>query len=219
MNLTLWRKRNCYVPTWRGWLLLVIFTTSMGWLGLVNLYPFLAPNDPVRGDILVVEGWATDHVLQQSIVVLRKHPYQWVVVTGPPLEKAYYLAAYKTFAEVGANTLKVLGVKESLVVAVPSLKVVKDRTYECARALRQWLDQNAPNIKAIDLVTQGPHARRSRLLFRQALGERVKVGIVAAEDEDYRPDNWWRTSKGFREVIGEAIAYIYARFFFNPARS
>jgi hypothetical protein len=33
---------------------------------------------------------------------------------------------------------------------------------------------------------------------------------------DYDPGHWWRSSDGFREVIGEVIAYFYARSCFLP---
>jgi L,D-peptidoglycan transpeptidase YkuD (ErfK/YbiS/YcfS/YnhG family) len=36
---------------------------------------------------------------------------------------------------------------------------------------------------------------------------------------DYNPKQWWRYSDGVREVIGESIAYIYAKFFFYPSAS
>jgi len=66
-------------------------------------------------------------------------------------------------------------------------------------------------------MTLGPHARRSRLLFQKAFGKEVKVGVISVEDRDYDPAHWWRSSEGVREVLGEAIAYFYAKFFFSPS--
>ena len=68
----------------------------------------------------------------------------------------------------------------------------------------------------LDLATLGPHARRSRLLYEKAFGPQVKIGIVALVNREYDPAHWWRTSEGVREVIGEGIAYMYARFLFWP---
>ena len=41
-------------------------------------------------------------------------------------------------------------------------------------------------------------------------------GIVVMDDAnlDYDAKHWWRSSEGVREVLGEGIAYIYAKFFF-----
>ena len=55
------------------------------------------------------------------------------------------------------------------------------------------------------------------LLYQKALGKNVTVGIIAVSNPDYDPKDWWRYSDGVREVIGESLAYIYARFFFYPS--
>jgi hypothetical protein len=47
----------------------------------------------------------------------------------------------------------------------------------------------------------------------------VTVGIIAVSNADYNPKQWWRYSDGVREVIGESIAYIYAKFLFYPSVS
>src|SRR5437867_3326458 len=60
------------------------------------------------------------------------------------------------------------------------------------------------------------HARRTQLLYQEAFGKKVSVGIIAVSNPDYNPKEWWRYGDGVREVIGESIAYIYAEFFFWP---
>ena len=65
------------------------------------------------------------------------------------------------------------------------------------------------------VATQWPYARRSRLLYQKAFGDSYMVGIIALRNLEYDPAHWWRTSEGGREVIGESIVYLYARFFFN----
>ena len=72
-------------------------------------------------------------------------------------------------------------------------------------------------MSSFDIVTQGPHARRSRLLYEKAFGGDVEVGVIATEDPKYDPAHWWRSSEGVREVMSEAIAYGYARLFFHPS--
>ena len=68
-------------------------------------------------------------------------------------------------------------------------------------------------MKALNVATVGAHARRSKLLFEKAFGPTTRVGVVALEDPEYDPMHWWRTSEGVREVLGESIAYVYARLF------
>jgi hypothetical protein len=43
------------------------------------------------------------------------------------------------------------------------------------------------------------------------------VGVFAAKDLDYDPQRWWMSSNGFRMVMDEAIAYVYALLLFDPA--
>ena len=74
------------------------------------------------------------------------------------------------------------------------------------------------DVGSINVVTESVHARRTRLLFQEAFGGEVKVGIIAARNPDYDPEHWWSSSDGFREVSGETIAYLYARLFFRPPR-
>ena len=72
------------------------------------------------------------------------------------------------------------------------------------------------SAQGINVVTEDVHARRTRLLFQEALGPDVKVGIIAVPSPEYEARHWWRYSEGVREVIGESIAYVYARFLFWP---
>ena len=71
-------------------------------------------------------------------------------------------------------------------------------------------------LTAVNVLTEDVHARRTRLLFEMALGPGVKVGIIAVPNADYEAARWWRYSEGVRSVLGESIAYVYARFFFFP---
>jgi len=70
----------------------------------------------------------------------------------------------------------------------------------------------------VQLITEGLHARRSRLMFQRALGKQVQVGVSAIGGRDYDPEHWWRYSAGVRGVIGETVAYLYAVVLFHPGR-
>ena len=73
--------------------------------------------------------------------------------------------------------------------------------------------------RASDVVTEDVHARRTWLLFQEAFGKGIKVGIIAVPNPDYDADHWWRSSEGFREVIGEAVAYAYAKLLFDSLKT
>jgi hypothetical protein len=101
--------------------------------------------------------------------------------------------------------------------AVPAPPVRRDRTYTSAVALAKRFQIESVPPTEINLVSVGPHCRRSRMLFAKALGDGIRVGILPVAPDDYDPAHWWRSSQGFRTVSGEVIAYVYARLFFNPA--
>jgi hypothetical protein len=211
------QKQQCWVLTSSGWFIVLISLIAIVILIAITIYPFLAMNRPLYGDILVVEGWIPDYLLEKAIVEFKTNNYQRLITTGGPLGKGAYLSEYKTYAELTATTLKKLGVSEEVIVSIPTPLVNTDRTYATAIAVKKWLLASNLSIKSLDIYSVGVHARRSRLLFNKALGDKVTVGVIAVESEAYDPQRWWKSSHGTRVIVGETIAYIYARFFFYPS--
>ena len=216
--LGLLRRRQCVVPTWRGWLVLIASCALLTVVLVRTAYPFLAVEDPKPGGVLVVEGWASDRVMQTAVEEFRRNHYDKLYATGGPVELGGPLSEYKTYAELAAATLLKLGLNTNDVQAVPAASVRRDRTYNSAIFLKKWLREHNVAAAKVNLLTVGPHARRSRLMFEKALGEGAVVGVIAIPSEEYDPGHWWRSSAGVRTVIGEAMAYGYARFIFHPPK-
>lgn len=212
------KRRSCPVPTARGWLVCFLIFILFAVLLARRIHPFLAVNDPVPGGVLVVEGWAPDSAFKDAIAEFHSNHYDKIFVTGIPLEHGAPLSEYHSYAELGAAVLIKLGMPTNVVQAVPTPRVIQDRTYTSAIALKKWWREHATTVSKINLYTSGPHARRSRLLFEKAMGKEVTVGVIAAPVDDYDPDHWWRSSPGVRNVIGEAIAYLYARILFRAPK-
>lgn len=182
------------------------------------LHPFLSMNTPIADGLLVVEGWMPDYAMSVAIAELRQHHYDKIYVSGGPIELGSYLTAYKTYAELGAATLVKLGLDTNLIQAVPAPKVRQDRTYNAALELKHWWLAHGIQPKRIHLISEGPHSRRSRLLYQKAMGEDVFIGVTSVPSNDYDEAHWWHYSSGVRNVIGEGIAYLYARFLFVPPK-
>ncbi len=218
-NKTYWgvvKHRDCLTLTWRGWLLLLLILAALSMFIVRELHPFLAVTDPVTSGLLVVEGWVSDITMEATIAEFKKHRYEKVYVTGGPIEHSAWVNYYKTYAEEGAATLIQFGLNTNEVQAVPSARVRKDRTYAEAVAFSKWMRDKGATFKTVHLITEGAHARRSRLLFQRALGSGVKVGITSVPGGEYDPEHWLQSSAGVRDVLGEALAYLYARFFPGP---
>src|SRR5437764_3673419 len=78
----LWQRRQCLVPTWRGWFSIAVVIGLATVAGIRGAYPFLAVNDPRPGGVLVVEGWAPDYALEAAIAETKQYNYEKVFVTG-----------------------------------------------------------------------------------------------------------------------------------------
>ena len=180
---------------------------------LVQTNAFLSLDRPVESDVLIVEGWLPDYALEEALLIFRKGNYKKIITTGVPLEVGSYLKEYVDLAHLAQATLLALGMKESEVVAVPAPDVHRDRTFHSALAVKKWLLKNDMQIKKMNLVSLGPHARRSTNLFQEVFESEVEIGSIAIESRAYDPDRWYASSEGVRSTINEAIAYVYAVIF------
>lgn len=197
----------------KAFLLLMMVIAS---LSIVHgLYRFLAMNKEIQTTCLVIEGWVPLHGLQWAHTQWQNGTYKTIITLGGPFKEGS-LDPRANYAEYCASRLRALGVDEAAVHAISSVAARKDRTYAAAAALRGWLDAQRERISSLNVLSVGPHARRSRLLFRKALGRHVSVGVIALETLEYDPAHWWRTSEGVRDVLGEGIAYLYAWLLFRP---
>jgi uncharacterized SAM-binding protein YcdF (DUF218 family) len=218
VRLKLWNlliRRERWSLSWLGWLvvllagLVVIMALGRG------LFPFLAISAPVGGEILVVEGWIHSDSVEQAAQAFRATNYQDVVVVCAVTEAQSKWDSGRYKGEYIAGALESAGVPKERIQVIFCAVVQKDRTYACARAVREWLQKREKPVQAIDVVTIGPHGRRSRLLFQKAMGSTVGVGVLAMGERDYDPVHWWRSSEGVREVLFEGVAYLYVRFLFR----
>jgi hypothetical protein len=210
------KRRELLIPTVWGWAVLLLLGAGLIVLVVRETHPFLTVNDPVPSKILVIEGWLPDYALKQTLAEFDRGQYNRILVTGGPISSGTFLCGYTNWAELGAATLVRLGAGTNSVEAVPAAGVVRDRTYASAVALRAWFHRHQISDTSFNIMTMADHSRRSRLLFTEALGREYRVGVISIENTDYSPSQWWKSSEGVRTVVGEMLAYGYARFLFWP---
>ena len=209
------RKQRWGLTIW-GWLLLLIIIFSPTFLFFRNLNPILSPVERENTKVLALEGFISDYVLEDAIREFRQGKYSLLVTTGTPIEAGALLSEYKSTARVAAESLKKLGFDSSRLVVVETDEIMHDRTYNSGLALKYWLKKNMSGVKAVNLMTMSVHGARSKVLFQAAMGDSIKVGIISLPNMFYGPYDWWHSSKGFREVMNEAIGYYYVKLFFRP---
>jgi hypothetical protein len=204
---------------WRGWAVLTVLLLLAGLGFLAGSRHFLAVTHRVDSNVLVVEGWGHPYAMDAAVKEFNAGHYDRAFTTGGPVEgMGGYVNDYCTSASVGAGLLKAAGLPDKVIQMVPSRVWNRDRTYYSAVALRDWFKEHNLQVQSFNIVTEGAHARRTRMLFQEAFGRDVQVGIISVPSPDYDEKHWWRCSEGVREVIGESIAYVYAKFFFWPGR-
>ncbi len=208
-----------YKPQWtltlRGWLFVSFLFISIFICFGLSIHPFLRMSQPVDAEVMVVEGWVRDEVIEGAIAEFQDTNYRLMITTGDKLGRGKYLSDYNTFADVAAATAIVLGLDSKQVVAVPSVKVAINRTAASAEAVKQWLIGSDLGINAINLYSYDVHTRRSWLIFRRILEPDIKVGAIAFPSS-YYGRSWWQTSEGVKSVILETMSYVYVKFIWRP---
>lgn len=211
------RRQECWRLSRRARLLLFLLAVAGAAFVFCGVHPFLAVERRAGGEYLVIEGWVPNYALEQGIREFRSGHYRGILTTGCEILNGVNVEPGDNHAKYAADRLKWLGFAPARVEAVPAEGRHRNRTYLSAVALREWFTERDIPVKAIDVLTVGAHARRSRLLYDKAFRGRVAVGSIAVTDREYDPVQWWKSSEGVREVVGEGLAYLYARIFFWPA--
>jgi len=214
------KRKERWGLSWRGWLLLSSAGLVAAYFAFLNIHPFLAVTHRVNTNILVVEGWMERYAIRACAEEFKNRSYDRIFTTGGPENgDGDYTNDYNTSASVAAEGLKKFGIPKDVIQMAPSHVLGRERTYSSAIALRDWFRDHNLAIHSFNVLTEDCHAQRTQLLYQEAFGENVTVGIIAVSNPDYDPKDWWRYSDGVQEVIGESIAYIYARFLFYPSPS
>jgi len=208
--IPLFRRRLAWLPTWQGWLLVALVVAAAALFGATRIVGFLSREAPAPGaQILVVEGWLEQADLRHAIAALERGRYERVLTTGGPVETWGEPSGMASSAERAAAWLRPRVPARMPVTAVPAPASMQDRTFLSAVVLRDWAARSGTELVAIDLFTAGVHARRSRMMFRAALGSSVDVGVLAAPPRYYDANRWWVTSAGAKTVMAETLSLAW----------
>jgi hypothetical protein len=206
-------RRGSWTLSVRSFLLIFLATTIIAVAFLHVLYPFLAITERVPTRILVLDGWLPTYDLNKAAATYLTGNYQQLLAVSAAYE-FQNIDQDPGNAYVVTHILVRDGVPPDQVNPVIFLGMKVDRTFYSAIAVKAWCSQHGIPLQSLDIATLGPHARRSRLLYQKALGNGIKIGVIALDDPAYDSRHWWRSSEGVREVLFEFVAYIYVRLFF-----
>jgi hypothetical protein len=174
-----------------------------------TLPAFLAVSAPSGRGVLVVEAWIPKASLMDAVRVFQSGDYQYLVLAGGPMRAAEVSSpAVGSYANAAEVEVKALNVIPNKVITIP-VSPAPHRTFATAVAVRLWLADSQPSARSVDVFTAGVHARKSWILFRYALGDGYRVGIIAGPEHSYDSRLWMFSTRGVRIVCRNVVGYIY----------
>jgi hypothetical protein len=109
---------------------------------------------------------------------------------------------FNSHAELAKNALLSLGIDSSLILAIPGKNVRINRTLSSALAFRDWLKTSNIEVKGINIVTEGTHARRTWMTYNKILKGNYKIGIISLPEYKEHPSWKYKVFNTLREAIG-----------------
>jgi len=119
---------------------------------------------------------------------------------------------YNSSAQLARRHLVSMGLDSSEVIAIPGERVRLNRTLSSVLAFRDWLKISGIEVKGINIVTIGTHAKRTWMTYNKILDKKYNIGIIALPDNKARDSRTYRVLNTIREVIG----IIYYWFILLP---
>lgn len=213
------RRREAWLPTVWGWLLLFAFSASALLVFGRFVNRWLSVDEPAHGaKTLVVEGWMGTGDLDNALRTFRQGGYQRLLTTGGPTYDWPDPNGFPSYADRAADYLRRKGVSADRLIAVPAPASAQDRTFLSAVMVREWAARTGTHLDAIDVFSVGAHTRRSRMVYRLAFGPSVAVGAIPAQPATFDADRWWTTSAGVKAVMGETLSIAWTACCFWPPK-
>lgn len=192
-------------------ILFVVLSVIVLNFGLYRLHCFLSEEKPVKADILIFEAWIydIDNSIQEAITEMEKHNYKLLIIVG--FTNPENLSTnQRNDVENARNIFENNGISTQLIHTISVPYVIKHKSYSLALAVRFWLEASRIKYKNINVFTFGPHARKSEVVFKQAMEPYYNVGILSAKPTHYNPKFWWISWSGFKWVFFDTLKYIRA---------
>ena len=187
-----------------GFLILVLVVTMV----FRSLGVFLSPNQPTGLGALMIEGWVSREQFMKFITLYKKGSYSLLLTTGGP----YFLDCARDdigYADQVGKLVRDSGLAPGELVVIPVPAVRADRTRAAAAAVTRWIETEAAQLTSVDVGSEGPHARRSWLVYRHALEPRgLEIGIISS-DPGYDVRKWWVSSEGVKAVSSEFAGWVW----------
>jgi uncharacterized SAM-binding protein YcdF (DUF218 family) len=165
------------------------------WLPLLG-YALVHDDGPAKADIAVVlAGDQMGHRIEKAAELIREGYVPAALISGPAgfygLHESDYAIAYAVR----------LGFPAQWFIALPNSAL---STRDEARAV--FAELRRRHVRSFLLVTSDYHTARARRIFlaaERAMGGGPVMRTVAAPDQFFRPDSWWRNREAQKTAFFE----------------
>ncbi len=178
-----------------GALVLVLYLARPLWLRGLG-HALVHDDGPVKADIAVVlAGDYFGHRIERAAELVRQGYVPVVMVDGP---RGFYGTSESALA------IQYIEAKGNPAAWFIDFPVKAHSTQEEANIVLPELRRR--NIHSYLLVTSDFHSGRAGRIFRatqRALRYNAEMRVVISRDEEFSPDNWWRTREGKKAAFLE----------------
>lgn len=99
------------------------------------------------------------------------------ILAGVDRSKVFH-NVFESDAQMASHYLQQLGVSASGIEEISFMVEGRNRTLQAAKACKNEMVSNHPNVKSFNIVTADIHSRRSYLVYKRVFGSDYTIGIV-----------------------------------------
>jgi hypothetical protein len=188
-----------------GLCLFVFLVTPLIWLCFYG-EAFFSLTRRLPAEVLVVEGWIGNDGIRAAAVEFEAGGYQYIVATGGQTDDRPHSPNY---AEIAGQELMRFGIPRDKIIIASTGEIEHERTFKSAAAAWRALQNRGIHPEAINVLTLGPHARRSRLVYAKAYAPATQVGVIAWAPSNYETEPWWRFRGRTKCFLKEIVGYPF----------
>lgn len=170
-------------------------------------------DEPARSDAVVVLSTGIEYYprLMEAAALFRDGLTKRVAINGNRKSEALIELERRGFQscclwyEDAVKVLEFLGVPKERVIII-NAESAYDTVSE-AKLVGEVLSE--AGITSIILTTSKYHTRRARYIWRRLFPDRFTIRAVAARNDPFSPEVWWKEGRQVRWVLAEYGAWIY----------
>ena len=192
----------------KTWLLLLIFAIPfcLFVVFIRQIGDFLVISDTIENVDLITAVSGPEYRIVYAAELCGKRYSNRLFFTG-----ALYEGTNTTEASWSEYIAKTTGVAEGVEIILDETPI--SSTQDEAVLLKKYIDAHKEEIKSIMIVTDAYHTRRARWIYRQVLGDEIKIVMVPVPfSRTNMSKYWWTNAESRKFVFNEYVKLVFYLF-------